>query len=101
MWRWSSTITCSLLELRVGSASIRTTNEHPFWVEGRGWTPANLLVEGDRFRSHDGTAVVLTGIERSLKSAPVYNLRIAEYHTYFVGAKEWGFQSGRTTQRGR
>jgi hypothetical protein len=22
---------------------------------------------------------------------PVYNLRIAEYHTYFVGSAEWGF----------
>ena len=22
---------------------------------------------------------------------PVYNLRVAEYHTYFVGADGWGF----------
>jgi hypothetical protein len=23
--------------------------------------------------------------------APVYNLRVEEYHTYFVGSAEWGF----------
>ena len=75
----------STMGLRIGGIEIRTTIEHPFWVQGRGWTPANLLVEGDRLRSHDGTTVVLGGVERSLGLATVYNLRIAEYHTYFVG----------------
>ena len=23
--------------------------------------------------------------------ATVYNLRVADYHTYFVGSREWGF----------
>lgn len=25
------------------------------------------------------------------EDVPVYNLRIADYHTYFVGGSEWGF----------
>ena len=80
-----------LMELRFGNVKVRTTIEHPFWVEGRGWTHANMLVEGDRLRSDDGSTVVLTGIEGELEAAPVYNMQIAEYHTYFVGSAQWGF----------
>jgi pretoxin HINT domain-containing protein len=80
-----------LMELRFGRACIRTTIEHPFWVEGRGWLPANLLMEGDRLRSHDGETIVLTGINYNLEPEPVYNLQIDGYHTYFVGSGSWGF----------
>nr|WP_303652681.1 polymorphic toxin-type HINT domain-containing protein [Paludisphaera mucosa] len=79
-----------LLELRIGSASIKTTAEHPFWVEGRGWTPANMLLEGDRLRTHDGSTVILSGVGDLAESGAVYNLRVADYHTYFVGSSEWG-----------
>jgi len=41
-------------ELTLGRETIRTTAEHPFWVAGRGWTPANLLREGDRLVGADG-----------------------------------------------
>jgi hypothetical protein len=30
-------------------------------------------------------------VRDSGEDAPVYNLRIADYHTYFVGADDWGF----------
>jgi hypothetical protein len=80
-----------LMELRFGKASIKTTIEHPFWVVGRGWTHANLLVEGDRLRSDDGSTVVLTGTERNLGAEIVYNVTITDYHTYFVGNTAWGF----------
>jgi filamentous hemagglutinin len=35
--------------------------------------------------------VVLTGIEYSLGMSKVYNMRIEEYHTFFVGSPTWGF----------
>src|SRR5262249_25497995 len=31
------------------------------------------------------------GIKDSGVTAPVYNLRVADYHTYFVGNREWSF----------
>lgn len=34
---------------------------------------------------------MLTGVEFSLGAERVYNMRIAEYHTYFVGSGDWGF----------
>jgi hypothetical protein len=67
-----------LMALRVGRVEIRTTIEHPFWVEGRGWTPANLIIEGDRLRSHDGSTVVVTGLAYSLGMGKVYNRGIAK-----------------------
>ena len=35
-----------VLDLRVGGQTIRTTGEHPFYVAGLGWTPANELHSG-------------------------------------------------------
>ena len=80
-----------LLDLHVGGRTIRTTAEHPFWVRGRGWTDAQQLVAGDHLRGHDGRWVAVEAVAGSQEAAPVYNLRIAEDHTYFVGEPTWGF----------
>jgi hypothetical protein len=85
------TSVAALIELQVGDRVIRTTAEHPFFVIGRGWTAARELMPGDRLRSHNERSVVLDQVVRLAKEVPVYNLRIAEYHTYFVGGKDWGF----------
>jgi hypothetical protein len=69
---------------------IDTTEEHPFYVQGKGWTPARELKEGDLVRTVDGWAPV-TGVKDTGQYDTVYNLRVADYHTYFVGAPEWGF----------
>ena len=81
----------ALVTLEVGGRSIRTTAEHPFWVAGRGWTEASELIAGDRLRSHDGRWVVVAGVRDAGEVAAVYNLRVAEDHTYFVGGEGWGF----------
>jgi hypothetical protein len=80
-----------LLELHTGGRVIRTTSEHPFFVPGRGWTAAHDLMPGDRLRSDDGRLVVVDGIVHLEDEVAVYNLRVAEYHTYFVGNRDWGF----------
>ena len=81
----------ALINLKVFGRVIRTTAEHPFWVDGNGWTRAADLIEGDRLRSHDGRWAVVMGVEDCGETAPVYNLRIDRDHTYFVGARAWGF----------
>ena len=81
-----------LYDIQVGGRLIRTTPEHPFYVEGKGWTPAKSLVAGDLLRSHDGRWLPVESARISGEVAPVYNLRVADDHTYFVGsAEEWGF----------
>jgi hypothetical protein len=35
------------------------TDEHPFYVAGKGWTPARLLEEGDTLLGVDGMLIVV------------------------------------------
>jgi hypothetical protein len=72
---------------------VGTTGEHPFWVEGKGWTAAGELRIGDVLVSHDGQRVPVEGVADSGDVATVYNFRIAGHHTYFVGCEEWGFSA--------
>ena len=69
--------------------TIRTTAEHPFYVWNQGWTAAYLLKTGDRLRSDDGQTVTVEAVCDSGTIETVYNCRVAEYHTYFVGSAAW------------
>jgi hypothetical protein len=80
-----------VLHLHVGGQVIRTTAEHPFWVQGEGWLPAGQLRVGDLLVGHDGRWVEVEDVLDTGEYETVYNLRIADYHTYFVGCEEWGF----------
>jgi hypothetical protein len=82
-----------LLHLHVAGHVIRTTAAHPFWVQGKGWTAAKHLRPGELLRSHDGRWMSVEDLYDSGEDAPVYNLRIADYHTYFVGAYDWTFSA--------
>jgi RHS repeat-associated protein len=80
-----------VLELRVAGRVIRTTAEHPFWAVGRGWVAAGELVEGDRLLTPEGAQVAVEFVAQTVVQERVYNLRIADFRTYFVGCDEWGF----------
>ena len=80
-----------IISLQVEGQEIKTTREHPFWVHGKGWTCAGALQPGDKLSSHDGEWHAVEAIIDLDEWAIVYNLRVNEYHTYFVGAREWGF----------
>jgi cytochrome c1 len=79
------------LVVRVGGQEIRTTAEHPFYVYNKGWVAAHRLEAGDHLGSHDGQWVRVEGVEERGEYATVYNLRVADFHTYFVGCQQWGF----------
>jgi hypothetical protein len=80
-----------LLNLYVGGQLIQTTSEHPFYVKGFGWLPAGELKPGDEFSTSDGNWIVVERIEEAGKWATVYNLRVADFHTYFLGHCNWDF----------
>ena len=67
--------------------TIRTTDEHPFYIAGLGWVRAGELVAGQRLNEADGThdAMILS-TERQEHPAgiTVYNLTVEGDHTYFV-----------------
>ncbi|MBS2020369.1 MAG: hypothetical protein JST00_46360 [Deltaproteobacteria bacterium] len=72
------------LRLELDREVIVVTNEHPFYVEGRGWTAAASLAPSDRIVTPGGTASVVSLAQRA-EIEPTYNLEVDEDHTYFVG----------------
>lgn len=80
-----------ILHLHVGGQVIRTTAEHPFFAYNKGWTPAAELRVGDKLLSHDSQWMSVEDLLDTGEYETVYNLRIADFHTYFVGCGEWGF----------
>jgi hypothetical protein len=77
--------------LHVAGRVIRTTAEHPFWVAGLGWIAAGELKPGQLLSSHDGNWLPVEAVTFTGECVPVYNIRVEEDHTYFVGCEEWGF----------
>ena len=68
------------------SETIRVTDEHPFYVEGQGWTGADSLTPGEKLEEPDGSAATIMGNvdEPEAAGVDVYNFEVANDHTYFV-----------------
>lgn len=64
--------------------SVEATTEHPFWVEDRGWVPAAQLQPGDALSGRQGITCTVTALATRTGQQTVYNLEIAEFHTYHV-----------------
>ena len=56
---------------------------HQFWISGQGWRRVNQLNEPMRAHTVTGTAIVTT--EYVGEKQDVFNLVVADFHTYFVG----------------
>lgn len=78
----------TLVYIEANGEIIETTKEHPFWVEGQGWTKAKFLNEGDSLRNSDGDSVIIDKVEvvplPENQYTIVYNLEVADFHTYYV-----------------
>jgi len=77
--------------VHLGGRVIRTTSEHPFWVKGAGWVEAQQLEPGDMLLGLDGRETAVEEVFDTGARETVYNFRVADDHTYFVGSREWGF----------
>jgi len=75
--------------LTVGGERLETTPEHPFFTIERGWTPAGQLQLGDHVRRADGMTGTIQTIQVVQQPQAMYNLTVAEAHTFFVGQGEW------------
>lgn len=76
------------IEIRAGDElvdHILATTEHPFWVQGKGWTAACELAPGDRLqRIDEGVALPVVGVADAGEAA-VFNFEVEGEHNYFVG----------------
>lgn len=74
--------------MTVDGETIETTKEHPFWVEGQGWTKAKFLKAGDQLRDANGNAITIENVDivplPENQYTLVYNLEVADFHTYYV-----------------
>jgi filamentous hemagglutinin len=48
---------------------------------------------GEALRSPDGQWIAVEGVRDTGRAEVVYNCRVAEYHTYFVGVEGWSFSA--------
>ncbi len=83
--------TSRIMILRIGGRDIGTTAEHPFWARNVGWLPAGKLEPGMELSSHDGQWVPVERVRDTGEHETVYNLRVSDYRTYFVGDQSWGW----------
>jgi len=71
------------LRIKLGGEEIVATPIHRFWRAGKGWALARDLQMGDRIRVLGGLAQV-TALD-SDEVQPVFNLEVADGHSFFVG----------------
>jgi hypothetical protein len=84
-------LSAPILQLGIGGRTIETTAEHPFYVAGKGWLRVEKLASGDLLVGHNDQLTPADSITRTDRHKTVYNVRVAEDHTYFVGNDDWGF----------
>jgi hypothetical protein len=78
-----------LVALTLDAEALETTPEHPFFVLLRGWVEADDLQRGDQVRQADGAYGVVSDIAFVARTQPIYNLTVAQAHTFFVGDGRW------------
>ena len=76
-----------LVHLTINGEEIVTTDNHPFYVQGRGFINAGSLLVGDKLISVNGEDLFVEKhyIEETDVPVDVYNFQVEDHHTYFVG----------------
>ncbi len=76
-----------LVHLTINGEEIVTTDNHPFYVQGRGFINAGSLLVGDKLISVNGEDLFVEKhrVEEFDEPVAVYNFQVEDYHTYFVG----------------
>ena len=76
-----------LVHITINGEEIITTDNHPFYVQGRGFIQAGDLLVGDRLISVNGDDLLIEDYYTELTEEPVsvYNFQVENFHTYFVG----------------
>src|SRR5206468_2615195 len=74
--------------LTIGGAPIETTPEHPFYTRDCSWVPAGSLWVGAEVWEADGSFGVVQAVVVAAQPQVMYNLTVAEAHTFFVGPEQ-------------
>jgi YD repeat-containing protein len=75
-----------VLSLHLSSGeTIEATGDHPFYVQGKGWTPARECGIGTSIVTRAGPSVQVEAVERHERDETVFNLTIEDDYSFFVG----------------
>ncbi|MEZ4674512.1 MAG: polymorphic toxin-type HINT domain-containing protein [Caldilineaceae bacterium] len=75
--------------LTVDGETIETTPEHPFLTADGTWVTADELAIGDKVQSAEGNSGTVDAIAFVAAPQVMYNMTVADAHTYVVGDGEW------------
>ncbi|OJJ20568.1 hypothetical protein BKI52_19130 [marine bacterium AO1-C] len=73
-----------LIYLHLSNQIIKTTAEHPFYLEGK-WVKAGDLNRGDSLYLFHSRKIALDSFARVDTTLQVYNFSVAENHNYYAG----------------
>jgi len=73
-----------VVDVYVDGEKITTTDDHPFWVQDKGWVKAKDLQSGDALQNNQEGSVIVNHIEHREGTFKVYNFEVEGFHTYFV-----------------
>ncbi|MWC27059.1 hypothetical protein GON22_02950 [Paenibacillus sp. MMS18-CY102] len=76
--------TNEIYKIQVGSQTIEATYNHPFWIEGIGWTFVKDIKIGDLLVQSNGNTLKVDNISVIYGNFTVYNMTVEDFHTYFV-----------------
>ena len=84
--------TTKLVNISTGAETICSTPNHPFYVPKKGFTNAVELRAGDILLNINGDYVIIEKIQHEILESPitVYNFRVSNDHTYYVGTQSLG-----------
>jgi hypothetical protein len=71
------------------SEVVHTSSEHPFFTKEQGFVPAGKLEPGMHILRADGSFGVVTGWKAVHATRVMYNLEVAQDHTFVVGEGQW------------
>ena len=74
----------AIMAVAFNSETLLVTRGHPVWVNGRQWQMAKQMRRGDILHGVD-RPVKVDAIRSATINTAVYNLVVADFHTYFVG----------------
>ena len=66
-------------------AILETTDEHPLYVDGRGFVKAKEVGIGNSIVTRAGPGAKVVGVQVDVRQATVYNFTVDAFHSYFVG----------------
>jgi RHS repeat-associated protein len=75
----------TLVDDKGHAARTEVTDNHPYWVIGRGWVESLKLERGMKLATFNGKPATVVNISDLNRRALTYNLTVADFHTYFAG----------------